>query len=275
MRGTKIVIGLSMCAIVAALTSYPVGAKAQLSMMGGTAAAPQINNGALAGGQRAIQGAKADKASADARAKAVNELMEDEGGASAQPALSKLDSKVYSAGELIGAVESKGAPSLQGAPVRVDGIVLKVIHANNLTSVFVGAPQKTETSPVFMVRLNGTHNYEAGSRLSFEGKFQMRMKMDGLNNDVYYVIANQAGGSSTADASAGTGEVKEPEPFDGWKFIGSVEAEGGATGVFVREGQTLYAQPGDYLSDGVQVVRMRAGEAVLREEGDLSVVSPW
>lgn len=273
MAWTKFVVGVSMCAIVAALASYPVGAQAQLSMMGGAALAPKMNTGSLAGGQKAIKGAKDDKAKADARAQAVNELMEDDGGQAGKPDLSKLDAKVYSASELIQAVSAQGSEKMTGTPVRAEGVVLKVSKSGGTTTVFLGAPTNPQGSPVFAFRFEGERDFAEGSPQTMEGRFGGRMKMDGIPNDIYIVYAQGAGNSEGAAASSA--EPEKVEPFDGWKFVGSVEAEGGATGVFVKEGKTLYAQPGDHLSDDVVVVRMKVGEAVLSEAGKASVVSPW
>jgi hypothetical protein len=163
---------------------------------------------------------------------------------------------------------------MTGAPVRADGIVLKISKVDTRTVVYVGAPTQTEKSPIFAFRFAGDRTFEIGKMASFEGKFLTRMKVEGLPNDVYLVEATGAGNSESPSAAAGDAE-KEVKPFAGWRFVGSVESDGGATGVFVRDDQTVYAQAGDQLTDGISVVRLRSGEAVLREMGSVSVISPW
>lgn len=276
MRGTKLVSGLAMLAVVGAVLSYPAGAKAspQLTMATGVGVAPQINNGFMPGAKRAINGAKNDKAQADAKVKELNGLMDDKEKAK-QPDLGALPSKVYSAAELILAVQKnpKGAEGMYGTPVRAEGVVLEVQIKDGRTLVHLGAPNPTPKSAVFFFRLPGEVNLEKGKLVTLEGRFISRAKMDGIPNDVYLVNGI---GLDAETAPAAAQSPQEPDvPFDGWKFVGSVEAEGGATGVFVKENKVLYAQPGDHLSDDVQVVRMKAGEVVLKDGKTVSVVSPW
>jgi hypothetical protein len=272
MRGTQIIAGLAMMAIIGAITSYPVNANAapQLAVAAtGAGLAPQINNGFISGGRRAIDTAKKDKKTADARVKEMNGLMEDEDQAK-RPDLSGLAGKVYSAAEIITAVKKDGPKKYEGTLVKASGVVLKVTSNPDYTLVFVGAPKDTDKSPIFAFRLPPNKHFEGGSLITLDGKFLGIMKIASAPDDIYLV-----NGTGFSGAAPKADPEKPDVPFDGWKFAGSVESENGATGVFVREGKTLYAQPGDHLSEDVTVVRLKAGEAVLRDGSVNSVVSPW
>lgn len=271
MRGTQIVAGMAMLAIIGAITSYPVNAKAapQLAVATtGVGVAPQIGTGSIAGGRRAINTAKTDKNVADARAKELNGLM-DEGEKSHEPDLSGLANKVYSASELITGVQKSGSKKFEGSLVNADGIVLKVVSKPDSTVVYVGAPKDADKSPIFAFRMPAGKVFKEGDRAALEGTFIGKMKVDGMPNDVYLV------NSVEGKAAQSVAPEKPRLPYDGWKFVGSVENEAGATGVFVKEGKTLYAQPGDELSDDVKVLGLKSGEATLRDSGTKSVVSPW
>ncbi len=274
MRGTQIIAGLAMMTIVGAITCYPANAKAApqlVSTAAATGIAPQINNGFMSGGRRAIDTAKSDKAKADARAKEMNSLMDDEEKAK-KPDLSSLTGKVFSAGELISAVKKEGSKKYEGTPVKADGVVLKVVPKPDSTLVYLGAPKDTAKSPVFAFRMPPNKHYEEGARITLEGNFVARMSVEGSSEDIFLVNGGGFGGQTQA---APADPAKPEVPFDGWKFVGSVETEDGATGVFVNEGKTLYAQPGDNLSDDVKVIRLKAGEAVLRDGKVNSVLTPW
>lgn len=276
MRGTQILIGLSMVVIITATASFPrvaTGAPQLVSTMAGAGLAPKIGTGGLAGGKRAIEHAKGNKAAGDARAKETNALMKDEGGASVAK---NLASKVYQAGEVVQAFSSnagRAAKDLLGAPVSAQGVVVKVVPSNDKTLVYLAPANAKSDSPLFAFRFSGNRPYEMGKSVELQGKFMGRMKMDGLPNDIYLVDATSAGEGGEASAP------KEPEkpkvPFDGWKFVGSVESNGGATGVFMREGKTLYAQTGDELSDGIKVGKLKSGEATLIQNGKASQLMPW
>ena len=274
MRGTKFALGLAMLGVTGALFSYPVGAKAapQLTMATGVGVAPQINTGNLPGGKRAISGAKKNNQLAQERANEANNIMSDPQSKSSGD-LSALPDKVYSAAELILAVQKdpQSGQTLVGKPVKAEGIVLKVDSGKEFTTVYLGAPNANGKSPIFAFRLGGTQEFELGKVTVLEGKFVARTRVEGFPNDIYVVNAH---GESSPDRSANA-DTEEKAPFDGWKFVGAVEADGGATGVFVREGKVIYAQSGDKLGEGVNVVRIKAGEAVLRDGKKLSVVSPW
>ncbi|MFM9874502.1 MAG: hypothetical protein ACKVQS_13685 [Fimbriimonadaceae bacterium] len=271
MRGTQILAGLAMMAIMGAITSYPVNATAapQLAVAAtGVGIAPQINNGFVSGGRRAIETAKGDKAKADAKVKETNSLMDDD--AANKPNLSGLAGKVYSAAEIIEGVKRDGAKKYEGTLVKADGVVLKVLSKPDSTLVYVGAPKNADKSPIFAFRMPPNKQFEEGSRVSLEGKFLTRMTVEGMPNDVYLVNATGFNGAApTADPA------KPRLPYDGWKFVGSVETEDGATGVFVKEDKTLYAQSGDKLSEDVKVVSLKAGSATLKDGETKSVVSPW
>ncbi|QYK53029.1 MAG: hypothetical protein KF824_12315 [Fimbriimonadaceae bacterium] len=277
MRGTQILIGLSMVVIVTTTASFPRvanGAPQLVTTMAGAGLAPQIGTGGIAGGMRAAGQAKENKKLGDARAKEANSLMSGEGGASVA---SSLASKVFQAGEIVQAFNAnsaKAAKELVGAPVSAQGVVIKVVPSNEKTLVYLAPPNAKSDAPLFAFRFEGNHPFELGKPVELQGKFMGRMKMDGLPNDIYLVDATVEGAGGGA-ASAPKEPEKPKVPFDGWKFVGSVEAEGGATGVFTKEGQTLYAQAGDTLSEGIKVGRLKSGEAVLIQDGKSSVVMPW
>lgn len=276
MRGTQIVAGMAMMAIVGAITFYPANAKAAPQLVGTAAAtgiAPQINNGNIQGGRRAINTAKSDRVKADARAKELNGLMEDEEQAK-KPDLSGLAGKVFSAAELIQAVNKGGSKKYEGTPVKADGVVLKVVPKPDSTLVYLGAPKDAGKSPVFAFRMPANKAFEVGARITLEGSFVSRLSVEGSTEDIFLVNGN--GLESSGSVAAPSAGPAEPEvPFDGWKFVGSVETEDGATGVFVNGEKTLYAQPGDHLSDDVTVIRLKAGEVVLRDGKVNSVLTPW
>lgn len=273
MRGTQFFAGLAMLGVIGALLAYPAGAKAtpQLTMATGVGVAPQMNTGFLPGARRAVDTAKSDKKQADAKAKEANSLM-DSNEKSKGPDLGSLPGKVYSAAELISEVSSKGDSSLKGMLVKAEGVVLKVESGQGFTTVFLGAPNPNAKSPIFAFKIPGEVSFEVGKATTLEGRFEGRVRVDGISVDVY--MASALG--SAADPRASTAAPSEPEEqFGGWKFVGSVEAGDGATGVFVKEGSVLYAQPGDFLTDDVKVVKIKAGEATLRDKGQVSKISPW
>jgi len=243
--------------------------------MAGAGLAPQIGTGGVKGGLKVAGQAKDYKKLGDAKAKETNSLMNDEGRASVA---SGLASKVFQAGEVVQAFNAnsaKAAKELVGAPISAQGVVVKVVPSDEKTLVYLAPVNAKSDSPLFAFRFAGNQPFELGKPVELQGKFMGRMKMDGLPNDIYLVDASVDGGVGSGAANAPKEPEKPKVPFDGWKFVGSVESGGSATGVFTKEGQTLYAQPGDTLSDGIKVGRLKSGEAVLVQNGKSSVVMPW
>ncbi|MBS1710405.1 MAG: hypothetical protein JSS71_01620 [Armatimonadetes bacterium] len=272
MRGTQVLAGLAMVGVIGILLAYPAGAKAspQLTMATGVGIAPQSNTGFMPGARRAIDTAKSDKKEADAKTKELNGLMDDE-DKSKGPDLSNLPDKVYSAAELIVGVSSKGDTPFKGSLVKAEGVVVKTEPGNGFVTVFLGAPNANAKSPIFAFRVPGNPVFELGKVVSLEGKFEGRTRVEGIPVDVY--VASSQGLSATPTSES---TPKEPDaPFGGWKFVGSVESEEGATAVFVKEKEVLYAQPGDFLTDDVKLVKVKSGEATLRDKGQISTISPW
>lgn len=275
MRGTQILIGLSMVVIVTMTASFPrvaTGAPQLASTMAATGIAPKLGTDGVTGLKRGIEGAKKNKALGDARAKETNQLMQDEGGAAVAK---NLASKVYQAGEIVQAFNTnaeKAAKTLVGAPVTAQGVVVKVVPSDDKTLVYLAPPNAKSDAALFAFRFSGNQPFEAGKNVELQGKLMGRIKMDGIPNDVYLVDAS----NGDQGASSAPKEPEKPKvPFDGWKFVGSVESNGGATGVFIRDGKTLYAQPGDKLSDGIKVGALKSGEATLIENGKASKLMPW
>ncbi len=278
MKGTQVLIGVAMTAIIGVTASFPgrVDASPQFEEKRSVLTAPQTKSSTPKTNYGKIKdSAESVKKAGDARADATNKVMEGE-----RPNLDNLASKVYTAGEIVSAYskDSKGAArSLSGVPVTVSGVVVNVVRgAGGSTTVFLAPPNGSKDAPLFAFRFGTEESFERGMQIELQGTFIDRINMQDVPNDVFLVqAAGTAGVTASTGVQAAAGPTEEVKPFDGWRFVGSVESEGSATGVFVREGKTLYAQPGDSLSPGLKVLDVRSGEAVLSESGRRASVMPW
>lgn len=278
MKGTQVLIGVAMAAIIGVTASFPgrVDAAPQLTTLGGVAAAPKLDPGSTTNYGKIKDSAQAVKKAGDARAAETNKYM-DEGD---RPHLDSLASKVYSAGEIVAAYRKdprSATKTLSGAPVSVNGVVVNVMRggANGATTVFLAPPGGAKGAPLFAFRFGGEVTFESGSQVELQGTFIDRIQMESVDSEVFLVQAAGESGAAPAVGTPSSGPVPEVKPFDGWRFVGSVATGPSATGVFVKDGETLYAQPGDSLSPGLKVVDVKAGEAVLSEGGRRSSIMPW
>ncbi len=271
MNGKVLGTALGCLAIIAGgLTVHAVALPApQLTLMGGTGIAPQIETGNLPGGKRAANKAREDKAIADQRAKDANGIMSSQDGKGGQivPALTP--------GEIVGQFRSnpeKAAKQLAGANVKVAGIVLKTEVGGGVLEIVLGPANANADSPVFVFRTSDQFQApQLGQPVELQGFFAFRGKKEGFENEAYFVNLVQE-----AQPTATPEPTEPPEPFGGWRFVGSVSSSaGGGTAVFVKDGETLYARPGDILEKDVKVVKVEAGEAVLMDHGTKSLVTPW
>lgn len=272
----QVAMGMAMLTIVGGVASFPVIAKGapQIAAMGAaTGTAAKLAGDQTTGLKRATEGAKSVKSQADKRAKEADEVMADApkpaGGSQA------LHGKVFQPGEIIaafGANPTKAAKDLVGVPVQVNGVVLEQKDRGDHVMVMLGPEGGDSSAPLFAFRMpKGTAPFEPGKLVTLEGTFVFRTKVDGMANEIYLVESTGAQGPAAAAAAP-----EEPKvPFDGWRYVGSVQTKEGATGVFTREGETIYAQNGDILSDGVKVFGIKAGEATFVIDGEKSVVTPW
>ncbi len=220
--------------------------------------------------------AKGVSAKANARVKENNQLLED---SEQKPSEQRgLNTTVLSAAEFLQKFASdKGAEkNLAGTLVRAQGIVLHYnVDAGN-TLVAVGSPSGDKKAPIFVFRFPGVDKaFEVGRPVTMEGKFAFR-NLDEPSGIMMYYVDTDLNSSVASEASAvPTGPVEPPLPFAGWRFCGSVEAEGGGTGVFERDGKTVYAQAGDVLEGGVKVKSVRVGVAVLKDGDEPKTVMAW
>lgn len=235
---------------------------------------------ALQNGLGAAQKAKEIAKKGNQRAADANEIMSDAPvkGDASQALVDSLADPNF----IVQAYKSdpqRAAKDFPGTPVQVHGIVARADSSGPRTVVTILPTSGVAKGQPFLFRFpDNTQVFEEGRTISLEGVFVMRMSMD--TGETVYLVDVQGAvnpGSGTAGAEVPPAEVPADfnAGFHGWRFAGSVADGEKGTGVFIREGETVYARPGDVLPGGVRVRAIKAGEAHLSIAGQTSVATPW
>lgn len=209
------------------------------------------------------------------RTKETNELMQDDGLGT--PAAPHANAKIMSESEFAMAVLTYGKEAntkLLGQRVQAYGVIAQVEHKDNFTYVYLLPAKGSEKdTPPFIFRMAGDKNYEVGTKGTFEGVFSFQGSDPSSGLPFLYFdsnVTNPQYGSPAPEQPAA------PEvPFAGWRFLGSVQDGTGSTGVFQRDGETVYAQEGSELDGGIKVKSLKAGEAVLKDHHGTQTIIPW
>lgn len=170
---------------------------------------------------------------------------------------------------------AKAEADLNGKSVHVLGVVKEVQSDADFTYLFVVPENANADSPGFFVRLvGGKSPFKKGSTISMPARLSGRHFDEDMGVYVYFFEAGP-NPQQQLQAQQPAAPVVPEVPFAGWRFLGSVENADGVTGVFMRDGETLYAQPGDKLDDSVTVKSMSMGTAVLKSGDEEQVVLSW
>lgn len=219
--------------------------------------------------------AKGVAAKANAQVKENNALLED---SETKPSERRgLNIDVLDAGSFLKQFSSdkNAEKNLVGKFVKAQGIVLHYNVDNGHTLVALGPPNGSKKGPIFVFRFPGTDKaFEVGRPATMEGSFAFR-NLDEQSGIMMYYLDTESQTTAGGPVAPASGPAEPALPFAGWRFCGSVQADGGGTGVFERDGKTVYAQAGDELEGGVKVKSVGTGIAVLKDGDEPKTVMAW
>ncbi len=169
-----------------------------------------------------------------------------------------------------------------GKPFTVQGVVFtdEVKDGQRVVVLVRGADPQHKEAFAFHITDPNFPKQERGTVVSMTGSVVAHMK-DPKTGGMVYALDNGQLVTGAPGQGAGAASQAPPEKprFDdalrGWSFRGTVEMEGKATGVFVKEKQVHYGSPGDELAGGVHVLSVRDGQARLKVDGQTMDITPW
>jgi hypothetical protein len=178
----------------------------------------------------------------------------------------------------------KAAQFLPGRTVTVQGIVAEVVQNGRVWAVVLLPPTGDVTAGTFFFRYTSKPPVEKGSSVTLNGTFAFRDDKD--PKGIVYIVdaiappvpttgpAPRLPGGSPAPALLATPQNFD-EAFGGWRFVGAVEDQDGATAVFIhREGRIKYAKRGERLDERVRVLNIKSGRAQLSVDGKQTLIYP-
>lgn len=218
-------------------------------------------------------------------AKGLNErtgLADEVMGAATEQAGSAASQRLYTSDQVLAQhkKDPKGLDAeMLGQRVVVKGTVIRADKENGFDTVLIAPAGSKDDSKAFLFQIpTGSQAFQVGQDVTLEGTYRNQFSDDGAGGTLFVIdgdpaLAPRAGGDVSAPPVGGP--VEEEAPYGGWRFLGAVEDEAGATGVFERDGETVYAQAGEWLDKEFRVEGVKAGEAVIRGDGSSLVIANW
>lgn len=168
-----------------------------------------------------------------------------------------------------------------GKWVHIDGVVVLSRTVDKYTYVYVVSKDSNAKGTAYAFRFDDPNmKFADKSPASFDGVFAFTRKDDKTGKQILYFDATGQTADAGADAQSAPAQAApkpvEPElPLAGWRFQGAVQTPEGATGVFTRDGKTLYAHEGDTLDKDWKVKKLSASEVEVSNGKKSQTAMPW